>query len=284
MNPDQFCEQHVSHSNKNLTIDGFILCVDVSKNLKDEKCSERLFFRSLLRCILTKKKSVIIVCTKFDTASEGSTQTVKTIVATCTTAKKQIPILESSALLGVNTDICLQWFIKPAHTKIKAYEAARDCRNKQIDKCKSRLMDYLHRKMDLTIPSQYYGISMEDDEIQEVMWYCGSIFVERAIQGRLEQIKQTLVDRKIVNFCKRLPQILKELVPNLESNVTMEGCKKALRCNDKFKVHFTELGNWKENLDFLNDEMSAHIPFEFVDDHQAREVIDKHITNLKVYL
>lgn len=281
--PDQLSLNEMSDSEtkfpgKSLDTDGFIICVDISKDLEDQNNPEKKFFESLLSCVLPKKKPVVVVCTKFDKARENSIRVVKKIVAS---TRKPIQIIEVSALQGVNTDVCFLYFAKP-RIKVKPYTEAILDRNSEIKRCKECFEHFLHRIMEVTMSTEEV-FNIQCDEIQQIKGICGSKYVKQTIQDRLRRIRQMCAQEKENDFLERLPMILKEVLPKLDSDATTVTCKEALHHSEKFAAYFTELENWKEDIDFLKSRKSSHIPFEFLGDHQAEELLQKHINQVHIY-
>ena len=108
-------------------VDGFILCVDVSSSFTEPGSHQKKIFELLLQNLLSTKKPVVVALTKFDQAKESSVASVNEVLAHC---KKQLPVVEVSALRGVNVDLC---FLVLAHlvdpkkpkTRISSYAESR---------------------------------------------------------------------------------------------------------------------------------------------------------------
>ena len=90
-------------------VDGFILCVDVSSSFTDAQSPQKEIFERLLQNLLTAKKPIVVALTKYDRAREPSVACVSEVLAH---SKKQLPVVEASALRGVNVDMC---FLVLAH-------------------------------------------------------------------------------------------------------------------------------------------------------------------------
>ena len=99
-------------------VDGFILCVDVSLDFEKPGNPQREIFDKLLHNIISTKKPVVVACTKFDRALDHSVAAVNDMVLK---AKRQVPVIEVSALKGVNVDLCFLVLSHLVDTKIRGH-------------------------------------------------------------------------------------------------------------------------------------------------------------------
>ena len=90
-------------------VDGFILCADVSSSFTEPGSQQKEIFERLLQNLLPTKKPIVVALTKFDRAKDASVASVNEVLAHC---KKQLLVIEVSALKGVNVDLC---FLVLAH-------------------------------------------------------------------------------------------------------------------------------------------------------------------------
>ena len=267
------------------TIDGFVVCVDVSTDFSDPHNPQKEFFERLLSNVLeAKKKPVVVALTKYDRANEGSVSIVEQIVAK---SKKQIPLIEVSALRGVNVELC---FLVLAHlvdtrkprSKMVTYSESkglRDSRIKHNEENFQKVLDTSLTKFDTKLEDARQMLESQV-EFKLLTELCGTERVNRLIKAKLRYLKQELVKRKETAYIEMLPHIFSAILPNLELSATLKNCKEALHCSTKFPKYFVDVKNWKEDVSFLNKEDTDHVPFEIVDDDSAEEFLQKHIDDV----
>ena len=264
------------------TVDGFIVCVDVSTDFNDPHNPQKEFFDRLLSNVLeAKKKPIVVAMTKYDRAIEGSVSVVSDIVAK---AKKPIPMIEVSALKGVNVELC---FLVLAHlvdtrkprSKMVTYSESKGLLDNRIHNNEESFQKVLntnltHFDMQLKDARKMLESHVEFKLLTEL---CGTERVNRLIRAKLRYLKQELVKRKETAYIEMLPHIFEATLPNLELSATLKSCKEALHCSTKFPKYFTDVKNWKEDTEFLKREDNDHLPFEILDEDTAEDLLQKHI-------
>lgn len=263
-------------------VDSFVVCVDVSTDFSDPNNPQREFFERLLSNVTeAKKKPVVVAMTKYDRAKENSVTIVGEIVAK---SKKQIPMIEVSALKGVNVELC---FLVLAHlvdtrkprSKIVAYSEAKGLRESRIHNNEESFQKVLDTTLThFNTPLGEARKSLESHvEFKLLTELCGTDRVNRLIKAKLRYLKQELVKRKEIAYIEMLPHIFSAILPSLELGATLKSCKEELHCSTKFPKYFADVKDWKDNVEFLSREDTDHVPFEILDDDTAEDLLQKHI-------
>ena len=264
------------------TVDGFIICVDVSTNFSDPQNPQKEFFDRLLSNVLeAKKKPIVVAMTKFDHANETTVSIVSEIVSK---AKKPIPTVEVSALKGVNVELC---FLVMAHlvdtrkprSKMVPYAESKALLDNRIYNNEESFQKVLDNNL------AYFDTPLNDArkmleshvEFKLLTELCGTERVNRLIKAKLRYLKQELIKRKETAYIEMLPHIFEAILSELELSATLKTCKEALHCSTKFPKYFSDVKNWKEDVAFLNRENNDHVPFEILDDDRAEDLLQKHI-------
>ena len=267
-------------------VDGFIVCVDVSTNLDDHSDPQKEFFDRVLHNIIGIKKPVVIACTKFDRCKPASMASVLEIVAK---SKKQVPVVEVSAVKGVNVDMCflvLAHLIDPKkpRTRIVSYAESKA----QLDERVRRNEEALQYVLDERLVD--FSMSLEEAnqclkpivEYQLLIDLSGKQRVNRLIKAKLNYLKSQLVKYKSASFMKALPHVFTAIVPELELGVTIETAKVKLRRSSKFERYFTDLEDWKENTEFLKSDTEDLVPFSLLDMDEGKGLLETHIDEVRV--
>ena len=263
-------------------MDGFIVCVDVSTDFSDPHNTQREFFERLLANVSeAKKKPVVVALTKYDRANETSVSIVSDIVAK---SKKQIPLVEVSALKGVNVELC---FLVLAHlvdtrkprSKMVTYSESKSLRESRIQHNE----ESFQKVLDINLT--HFDTKLQDArkmleshvEFKLLTELCGTERVNKLIKAKLRYLKQVLVKKKETSYIEMLPHIFNAILSSLELSATLKSCKEMLHCSTKFPKYFVDVKNWKDDIEFLNKEDTDHVPFEIVDEDLSEELLQKHI-------
>lgn len=266
-------------------VDGFILCVDVSTQFDHPSDLQKEFFDRLLLSLLGSKKPVVVACTKFDRAKPASVTSVADIVGR---SKKPVPVVEVSAVKGVNVDTC---FLVLAHlvdakkpkTRIVSYAESKA----QLDERIRRNEEAFQYVLDERLVDFSMSVTAASECLKPIMEYqilidlCGQDRVNKLIRAKLRYLKLQLVKSKTVQFVKLVPHILVAMLPDLKEEVTKETAKAKLRKSSKFEKYFVDVANWKENAEFLKSTSEDTIPFGILEEDRGEELLGNHIDEVR---
>ena len=268
-------------------VDGFIMCVDVSTIFEHPSDFQRKFLDQLLVALLATRKPVVIACTKFDRAKAASVASVAELVAR---SKKQVPIVEVSALKGVNVDMC---FLVMAHLvdqrkpkiRIVSYAESKTELEERIQRNEEAFQYVLdERVVDFSMSLEDANKHLEATaEYQVLVDLCGQERVKQLIQAKIKDLVLQVVKSKADDFAELLEPILVAMLPVLEPEVTVEDAKTKLRGSVKYSKYFVDVENWKENVMFLKSIQvdSAIVPFGILEEEQGLDVLRNHINEVR---
>ena len=232
-----------------------------------------------------KKKPIVVAMTKYDKVNENSVAIANETVAK---SKKQIPMIEVSALKGVNVELC---FLVLAHlvdtrkprSKMVTYSEAKSLRESRIHHNEENFQKVLNTTLThFDTPLNDARKMLEKQvEFKLLTELCGTVRVNRLITAKLRYLKQELVKKKEIDFIEMLPHIFEAILPSLELNATVKSCKEELHCSTKFPKYFVDVKDWKDEVEFLNREDNDHVPFEILDEDTAEDLLQKHIDGVR---
>lgn len=263
-------------------VEGFIVCVDVATKFDDP--IHREFFDNLLHSVVSTKKPVVVALTKFDRAKEASVTTVTEIISRF---KKQLHMVEVSAIKGINVDTC---FLVLAHlidskkpkTKVISYSEAKALLDERIRRNEEALQRVLDERLtDFSISEERaYEMLGSFVEYQVLIDLSGSERVHKLVRAKLSYLKQQLIREKHTHFVQLLPHIFTAMIPSLPLDTTLESAKAALASSPKFDAYFMKVENWKEDKNFLKSSNEDQVPFELLEEEP--EPLEKHIDEVRV--
>ncbi len=278
--PEQY--QYVPKFPDKFAVDGFIVCADVSTSLNDPRDPQKQFLETLLGSLQGSKKPIVVVLTKYDRAKAASVTTIADIIAKF--KKIQGPFIEASAVKGINVDmgfLVLAHLIdtKKPRTKITSYADSKAMYDERV----RRLEEALQVILDELLKDFYETLSEASSKLKKISEYnilrdlAGSERVFRLIKAKLNYLKQVRVKELSTQYEDQLPGLLHTMLPTLELTDTPTTCHTLLKNHPKFKDHFVEISDWKENKEFLKQADYQHVPFSYVAEDGGKTILAKHI-------
>lgn len=285
--PDEYT--NVGRFPEKFVVDGYIICVDVSENLSDPQSQQREFLGRLLPAIMSVKKAHIVVAyTKFDIAKESSVTAANEILARC---KRQVTIIEVSALEAVNVDVC---FLVLAHlvdskrprTKIPTFTTAFAHLKERVRKNEGSFQTVLSAKIiDFSLPLSRARALLENEvEFLVLRELRGKERVDRLIKAQLKYLKEGVLKAKITDFIDHLRASLQIFLQKLSLNDTHESCKKAIITHEKFSAYFVENMDWRDDVEFLKQQHVTQVPFSILDEPEGTRVLQEHMDKVCTYI
>ena len=279
--------QHVPKFPDKFSVDGFIVCADVSTSLNDPRDPQKQFLETLLGSLQGSKKPILVVLTKYDRAKPASIATINEIVSKF--KKIQGPFIEVSAVKGINVDMC---FLALAHlidskkprTKITSYADSKS----QLDERIRRLEEALQVIMDELLVDFYETVPMASSKLKTIVEFnilkelAGSDRVNRLVRGKLSYLKQQRVKQLTASYEDQLVGALKAMIPTLGLNDNAETCQTRLKKSSDFDLYFVDVSDWKENRDFLKKTDEKHVPFSFILEDPGKGILSRHIDEVRI--
>ncbi len=262
------------------SIDGFILCVDVSTPL-DVSTPQREFVTRLLQAIQQTKKPVVVAMTKYDSAIEESVASVSELVSK---SKKQIPLIEVSAINNINVDACFLVLChlvdpKKPKTKLTTFADAKSHLDERIRKIEEAFQSLLHREVS-DFSQNIFQVCKDlqsQSEYELLLELKGLERIYRLVRGQLAFLKRQQLESKLMRYVELLPLILDTLIPNLSLNDNIESCCTALRSSSKFGQYFEDVREWRDDNDLLKSSNKDTVPYGLMLEDIGREVLQNHI-------
>lgn len=277
--PEQY-EDVVGKFPDKFLVDGFILCVDVSSSFTDAQSPQKEIFERLLQNLLPTKKPIVVALTKYDRAKEPSVAVVNEVLAHC---KKQLPVVEVSALRGVNVDMC---FLVLAHlvdpkkpkTRIIPYSEAKSHLDDRIRKNEVSFQQVLDQQVKdfaagITAACESVSTQMEFQLLREL---CGTERVQQLVRGKLGYLKRERVEVWQGKYLEALPGMLAVLLPELPLTADEESCRQLLKESPKLSEFFVEAPKWRDDIEFLKV-ADGHVPFSMLSEDPGEEILRQHI-------
>ena len=268
-------------------VDGFIVCIDVSADLDDPKSQQREFLSRLLPAVFGMKRvHTVIALTKYDIAREPSIAAANEILAKF---RRQLTVIEVSALKGVNVDVC---FLVLAHlvdskrprTRISTFGESFGHLKDRIRRNEETFQLVLdERILDFCLPLSKARALVENEvEFLLLQELCGKDRVNKLIKAKLNYLKEIAVKKKLAQFSDFLRISLELFLPNLSLQDNLQTCRDAIESHTKFLTYFYQATeDWRENFALLKDENVAKVPVSFFDEPEGKKVIQEYIDKVK---
>ena len=276
--------ENVPNFPEKFSVDGFIVCADVSTRFDKPNSPQKVFLDSLLGALQSCKKPVVVALTKFDRAKQDSIATIMEIISHF--KKLQAPVVEVSSMKSINVDMC---FLVLAHlidskkpkTKIVSYADSKtllDERVRRLEEALQCVMDELILHFHITVAEGCH-ILKPITEFNTLSALCGTERVEKLVRAKLSYLKQQLVKSKYAHFEEMLPHVLVVMLPILGLEDTVDSCMELLKQGPNYNNYFMDITDWKENTEFLKSS-NDQIPFEFLSEEVGQYLLERHINEV----
>ncbi|MCJ8736998.1 hypothetical protein PDJAM_G00018890 [Pangasius djambal] len=269
-----------------LNIDGFVLCIDVSKGCNRKFDDQMKFVNILYSQIAKSKKPIIIAATKCDSCVEQYLRDVQTFAA----SKKNLLVVETSALSSVNVDLCF------------------NALTQQMDKTrgKPKIIPYLEaykaqRQLVATVTVKFEKLIVQSVRDYHTSWkvvsnslknhpdYEEYISLEGTRKARntfskhIEQLRQEHIKKRRDDYLSSLPKILNKMLNNLEEieNLSWTDAQNLLKSKNEFHYYFVVLEQtpWDET-DHVNKTDDRRVPFDILKTAEGERIYQNHVQHL----
>ncbi|XP_035239764.1 rho GTPase-activating protein 35 [Anguilla anguilla] len=270
-----------------LMVDGFLLCVDVSRGMNRSFDDQMKFVTNLYNQLAKTKKPVVLVLTKCD---EGVERYIKDS-HTFALAKKNLQVVETSARSNVNVDLAFLTLVQlidksRGKPKIIPYYEALKQQSQQIASAKDRY-EWLVSRIVKNHNETWVNISRRmqtSSEYKEYVFLEGTTKAKKLFQQHVHRLKQEHIERRRKLYLSTLPQALNSLVPDLDEidHLSWSGVQKVLETKRDFGHWFVVLEDtpWETtpHIDNMEDE---RIPQDLLETESAEVVYDAHLEQLR---
>ncbi|KAM8833228.1 rho GTPase-activating protein 5 [Synchiropus picturatus] len=268
-----------------LNIDGFVLCIDVSKGCNRKFDDQMKFVSSLYSQIAKTKKPIVVAATKCDECVEQHLRDLQAFVAT----KKNLLLIETSARTNVNVDLCFNALTqqmdktrgKPKTVPyLEAYKVQRQHVAMVTDKFEKLMMqtvrDYHNTWM--TVVGNMKG----HPDFEEFIMLEGTRKGRNMYTKHISLLKHEHIKRRREEYLTTLPKTLNNLLNNLDEveHLTWPEAQSVIRNHPDFHYWFIVLDHtpWDET-DHI-DNSDRRIPFDLLDTHDGERIYHNHVQHL----
>ncbi|KAM9813168.1 rho GTPase-activating protein 35 isoform 1-T1 [Syngnathus typhle] len=270
-----------------LTVDGFLLCVDVSRGMNRSFEDQMKFVTNLYNQLAKTKKPVVLVLTKCD---EGVERYIKDS-HTFALAKKNLQVVETSARLNVNVDSAFLTLVQlidkgRGKPKIILYFEALKQRSQQIASAKDRY-EWLVNRIVKNHNESWPAVSRRmqtASEYKDYVFLEGTAKAKKLFQQHVHRLKQDHIEKRRKAYLSTLPQALSTLLPQLDEidHLSWSGVQKVLETKRDFSHWFVVLDDtpWETTAHIDNTE-DDRIPQDLLETRTAEAVYESHLEQLR---
>ncbi|XP_076307081.1 LOW QUALITY PROTEIN: rho GTPase-activating protein 190-like [Tachypleus tridentatus] len=273
-----------------LNIDGFV-CVFDTCDVPGRTIEKQVEFTSLILNNLVKtKKPIVLATTKSDEARDSYIKEAERLVNR-KEYKGNIPIVETSAHENVNVDlafIVLAQMIDRTKGKSKIVpfiEAAQ--RRKEVLDVATEAYQSLIRAQVTDYKAVWSSVSKKFAQNSDFLHYCdlfGHNNAQKMFRRHVKKLKEEYIRRKMQMYIKILPEVLSELLPDLQSlgDGDWRNVRTKLQQHPDFNQYFLESPDeqpWQESD--LVDSTETRIPLDILDTSEAESCFQEHKASLE---
>ncbi|KAJ8288764.1 hypothetical protein COCON_G00014230 [Conger conger] len=269
-----------------LNIDGFVLCIDVSKGCNRKFDDQMKFVNSLYSQMSKSKKPIIIAATKCDECVEQYLRDLQAYASN----KKNLLVVETSARYCINVELCFQALTqqmdkKSGKPKTIPYLDAYKFQRQQV----TTVTDKFVKLIVQTVKDYHTTWKAVSNKLKNHPDYEEYINLEGTKKARntfskhIEQLKQEHIKKRRDEFLSNLPKILNNLLNNLEEveKLSWPEAQTLLKTRAEFQFWFVDLEHtpWDEtdHIDKVND---RRVPFDLLRTAEGERIFQSHVQHL----
>ncbi|XP_010871103.4 rho GTPase-activating protein 35 [Esox lucius] len=269
-----------------LMVDGFLLCVDVSRGMNRNFDDQMKFVTNLYNQLAKNKKPVVLVLTKCDEGVERYIKDSHTFALT----KKNLQVVETSARSNVNVDLAFLTLVQlidkgRGKPKIIPYFEALKQQSQQIATAKDRyewLVSRIVKNHNETWTNTKRRMQTSS-EYKDYVFLEGTTKAHKLFQEHVLRLKKEHIERRRKVYLSKLPQALSSLVSDLDEidHLSWSGVQKVLETKQDFPNWFVVLDTpWdsKPHIDNVDDD---RIPQDLLETPVAETIYDAHLEQLR---
>ncbi|KAK1785877.1 hypothetical protein P4O66_003244 [Electrophorus voltai] len=270
-----------------LLVDGFLLCVDVSRGMNRNFDDQMKFVTNLYNQLAKTKKPAVLVLTKCDEGVERYIKDSHTFALT----KKNLQVVETSARSNVNVDLAFLTLVQlidksRGKPKIIPYFEALKQQSQQIASAKDRyewLVSCIVKNHNETWPIVNRRM-LTSPEYKEYVFLEGTSKAKKLFQQHVHRLKQEHVEKRRKIYLSALPHALCTLLPDLDEidHLSWSGVQKVLETKREFSHWFVILDDtpWETtvHIDNMDDN---RIPQDLLETPAAEVIYEGHLEHLR---
>ncbi|NWV43926.1 RHG35 protein, partial [Grantiella picta] len=270
-----------------LPVDGFLLCVDVSRGMNRNFDDQLKFVSNLYNQLAKTKKAVVVVLTKCD---EGVERYIRDAHAFAL-GKKNLQVVETSARSNVNVDLAFGTLVQlvdksRGKAKIIPYFEALKQQSQQIAAAKDKyewLVSRIVKGHNEAWPNVCRKMAAAP-EFQDYVYLEGTQKAKKLFLQHVQRLKQEHVERRRRTYLALLPQALDALVPDLDEidHLSRAKLEKLLETKPDFSKWFVVLDETPWDATSHVDAADAErIPFDLLETPAAEQLYEAHLEKLR---
>ncbi|XP_062368482.1 rho GTPase-activating protein 35 isoform X2 [Cinclus cinclus] len=270
-----------------LPVDGFLLCVDVSRGMNRNFDEQLKFVSNLYNQLAKTKKPVVVVLTKCD---EGVERYIRDAHAFAL-GKKNLQVVETSARSNVNVELAFSTLVQlvdksRGKAKIIPYFEALKQQSQQIAAAKDKY-EWLVSRIVKSHHEAWANVSRKMQpapEYQDYVYLEGTLKAKKLFLQHVQRLKQEHIERRRKVYLAKLPQALDALVPDLDEidHLSRAKAEKLLETKPDFLKWFVVLEEtpWDatSHVDNVDNE---RIPFDLLETPAAEQLYEAHLEKLR---
>jgi len=268
-----------------LAVDGFMLCVDVSKGC-NRKFDDQMKFMGILYMQISKsKKPIVLAATKCDECVEQHLRDLQAFAA----SKKNLLVVETSARTSVNVELCFHALIqqldktrgKPKTVSyLEAYKVQRQLVAMVTDRFEKVVLQTV-RDYHITWKTVMNMLKGQSD-YEDFIIMEGTRKARNTFNRHIAQLKQEHIRRRREEYLTSLPKALNNLLNNLEEveHLTWSEAQSLIRNRPDFQCWFVVLERtpWDESDHIDNND--RRVPFDLLKTPDGERIFQNHVQHL----
>ncbi|KAJ7303875.1 hypothetical protein JRQ81_011383 [Phrynocephalus forsythii] len=270
-----------------LLIDGFLLCVDVSRGMNRNFDDQLKFVSNLYNQLTKTKKPTVVVLTKCDEGVERYIRDAHTFAL----SKKNLQVVETSARSNVNVDLAFSTLVQlidksRGKTKIIPYFEALKQQSQQIAAAKDKyewLVSRIVKNHNETWPSVSQKMK-SSPEYQDYVYLEGTPKAKKLFLQHIHRLRQEHIERRRKMYLAALPLAFDALIPDLDdiNHLSCIKVEKLLESKPDFLKWFVVLEEtpWDATSHIDNME-NERIPFDLMETLPAQQLYEAHLEKLR---
>ncbi|NXU06598.1 RHG35 protein, partial [Buphagus erythrorhynchus] len=270
-----------------LPVDGFLLCVDVSRGMNRNFDEQLKFVSNLYNQLAKTKKPVVVVLTKCD---EGVERYIRDAHAFAL-GKKNLQVVETSARSNVNVELAFSTLVQlvdksRGKAKIIPYFEALKQQSQQIAAAKDKY-EWLVSRIVKSHHEVWANVSRKMQpapEYQDYVYLEGTLKAKKLFLQHVQRLKQEHIERRRKLYLAKLPQALDALVPDLDEidHLSRAKAEKLLEAKPDFLKWFVVLEEtpW-DATSHVDAADSERIPFDLLETPAAEQLYEAHLEKLR---
>lgn len=269
-----------------LLVDGFLLCIDVSRGMNRNFDDQLKFISNLYNQLMKTKKPTVVVLTKCDEGVERYIRDTHSYAL----SKKNLQVVETSARSNVNVDLAFSTLVQlidksRGKTKIIPYFEALKQQSQQIAAAKDKY-EWLVSRIVKNHNETWLNVlrkMQSSPEYQDYVYLEGTQKAKKLFLQHIHRLKQEHIERRRKMYLAALPLAFDALIADLDeiNHLSCIKVEKLLETKADFSKWFVVLEEtpWDatNHIDMEND----RIPFDLMDTPPAQQLYDAHLEKLR---